>query len=188
MNSTLAPSRIINGIDADALRNVMAAISEDHAKGMTNWNVRTMWKGGTRNDTHVTNYTIGGERVEKDFTIKIDEPLALLGTNQHANPQEYLLAALNSCMMVGYAAVCALQGIRLDRMHIETTGDIDLRGFLGLDENVKPGYDSLTYTVHLSGDATPEQFQAVHEFVMRTSPNRFNIASQVALQARLVVE
>ena len=186
--NTLTPPTIINGIDADALSSAMSAIADEPAKGMTSWRVRTNWKGGTRNDTHVTEYSIGGERVEKDFTIKIDEPLALCGTNQYANPQEYLLAALNSCMMVGYAAVCALQGIRLDAMHIETSGDIDLRGFLGLDETVKPGYDSLTYTVHLRGDATPEQFQAVHEFVMRTSPNRFNIATAVALKARLVVE
>ena len=46
------------------------------AKGLTSWKVRTDWKGGTRNDTHVTEYSIGGERVEKDFTIKIELVLA----------------------------------------------------------------------------------------------------------------
>lgn len=126
--------------------------------------------------------------MKKDFTIRIDEPLELGGTNQHANPQEYLLAALNSCMMVGYAAVCALEGITLEEMYLETEGDIDLRGFLGIDENVKPGYDSLKYTVHLKGDATSAQFQKVHEFVMRTSPNRFNVASAITLNTRLVVD
>lgn len=185
---TKRPPAIVNGIDTDALRGAITAITDNPAQGMTTWNVRTVWKGGTRNDTRVTSYVIGGERVEKDFTIKIDEPLALCGTNQYANPQEYLMAALNSCMMVGYAAVCALEGIKLQSMYIEIEGDIDLRGFLGIDPDVKPGYDSLSYTVHLKGDGTPEQFQRVHEFVMRTSPNRFNIANAIALKTRLVVD
>ena len=188
MNTTVSPNTIVNGIDTEFLRGAIQAITEDPARGQTNWKVRTTWKGGTRNDTHVTEYSIGGEKVKKDFTIRIDEPLELGGTNQHANPQEYLLAALNSCMMVGYAAVCALEGITLEEMYLETEGDIDLRGFLGIDENVKPGYDSLKYTVHLKGDATSAQFQKVHEFVMRTSPNRFNVAGAITLNTRLVVD
>ena len=188
MNTTTTSSPIVNGVDTDHLRTAIQAISDDPAKGMTTWKVRSTWKGGTRNDTRVTEYMIGGETVKKDFTLKVDEPLELGGTNQYANPQEYLLAAFNSCMMVGYAAVCALEGITLDELWIETEGDIDLRGFLGIDETVKPGYDSLQYTVHVKGDATEEQFGKVHQFVMRTSPNRFNAANAIALNTTLVVE
>lgn len=187
MNTVTSTPAMINGIDTDYLRSAIQAISEDPAKGQTTWKVRSTWKGGTRNDTQVTEYGIGGQTVKKDFTIRVDEPLELGGTNQYANPQEYLLAAVNSCMMVGYAAVCALKGIELHEMQIETEGDIDLRGFLGLSDEVKPGYDSLKYTVHLKGEATEEQFREVHEFVMRTSPNRFNMANAIALNARLVV-
>ena len=112
----------------------------------------------------------------------------LCGTNQFANPQEYLLAALNACMIVGYAAVCALQGIELEELRIETEGDIDLRGFLGIDSSVKPGYDRLRYVVHIKGDATAEQFEKVYEIVKATSPNRFNVATAIALNSKLVVE
>jgi uncharacterized OsmC-like protein len=187
MTATMTPASTVNGIDTEALRGAIQAISEDPSKGMTTWKVRSTWKGGTRNDTRVTEFGIGGRTVKRDFTIKVDEPLELCGTNQFANPQEYLLTALNSCMMVGYAAVCALEGIELQEMHIETEGDIDLRGFLGIDPAVKPGYDSLKYTVHLKGSASEDQFRKVHEFVMRTSPNRFNIANAIALNAQLVV-
>ena len=55
-----------------------------------------------------TDGTLLGQRVTKDFTIRVDEPYELCGANQFANPQEYLLAALNACMIVGYSAVCAL--------------------------------------------------------------------------------
>ena len=146
------------------------------------------WRGGTRSDTSVKAFHIGGQRVAKDFTIRVDEPYELCGTNQFANPQEYLLAALNACMIVGYAAVCASEGIELDDLRIETEGDIDLRGFLGIDSSVKPGYDSLRYTVHIRGHATAEQFERVHEIVKATSPNRFNVATAIALESRLVVE
>jgi hypothetical protein len=91
-------------------------------------------------------------------------------------------------MIVACSAVCALQGITLGELWIETEGDIDLRGFLGIDSAVKPGYDSLRYNVHIKGDATPEEFERVHEIVKAASPNGFNIASAVALKSRLVVE
>jgi len=186
--STTIENTQVNGIDVDALTEAIEAITADPAKGRTHWQVTSRWRGGTRSDTSVKAYYIGGQRVTKDFTIRIDEPYELCGTNQFANPQEYLLAALNACMIVGYSAVCALQGIKLEELRIETEGDIDLRGFLGIDSSVKPGYDSLRYTVHISGDATVEQFEKVHEFVKATSPNRFNVATAIALKSQLVVE
>jgi len=178
----------INGIDVDQLRSTVEQVALDHKKGLTTWSVATTWKGGTRSDTHVNSSQIGGQRVDKDFTIKADEPLELCGTNQFANPQEYLMAAFNSCIMVGYSAACAMEGIQLEDLRIETTGDIDLRGFLGLDETVKPGYDEIKYTVHIKGDATPEQFEKVHEIVSATSPNRFNIGKSVKLNSNLIVD
>ena len=185
---TTETARKINGFDVDALRRTIEEVAKDHSKGETSWGVATTWKGGTRTDTHVTTSEIGGQRVDKDFTIKADEPLELCGSNQFANPQEYLMAAFNSCVAVGYVAACSMEGIELEDLRIETTGDIDLRGFLGLDENVKPGYDEIKYTVHIKGNGTPEQFQKVHELVNATSPNRFNIAHAVRLDSRLEVE
>jgi hypothetical protein len=87
------------------------AIAADPAKGQTNWKVSSHWRGGTRSDAVVKACKIGGTEVAKDFTIRVDEPLELGGTNQYANPQEYLVAALNACMIVGYSAVCAREGI-----------------------------------------------------------------------------
>ena len=83
MQST-STQNIINGIDV--LSGAIAAISENPAKGQTQWQVATEWKGGTRNDTRVSGYWIGGQYVEKNFSIWIDEPLKLCGSNQFANP------------------------------------------------------------------------------------------------------
>ena len=178
----------INGIDTDALRGAIEAITQDPAHGMTRWQATTYWTGGARSETRVTTGVIGGQRIAKNFRIHVDEPLELCGTNQHPNPQETLFAALNACMMMGYVACCALEGIELDELRIETEGDIDLRGFLGIDPTVKPGYDQIRYTVHIKGNGTPEQFGKIHRTVMATSPNYFNLANAIPLKSRLVVE
>lgn len=185
--TTLTEPGTLNGINTEALRDAISAVTQDPAHGMTRWQVTTHWRGGTRSDTRVTGCVLGGQRVAKDFTIRVDEPLQLLGTNQYANPQEHLLAALNACMIVGYTACCALEGIELEELRIETEGDIDLRGFLGIDPTVKPGYDQLRYTVFIKGGGTPEQFENIHRTVMATSPNYFNLANPVTLKSRLVL-
>jgi uncharacterized OsmC-like protein len=187
MTTTSEPITL-NGIDTQALRGSIEAISKDPAKGMTRWQATTYWIGGPRSETRVTSGLIGGQHNAKDFTIQVDEPLELCGTNQHANPQETLIAALNACMTVGYVVRCALEGIQLEELRIATEGDIDLRGFLGIDPTVKPGYDQLRYTVFIKGNGTPEQFEAIHRTVMATSPNYFNLRNPVPLHSRLIVD
>ena len=73
-------------------------------------------------------------------------------------------------------------------MCVETDGAIDLRGFLGIDPAVPQGYESLRTTVRIRGDGTKEQFAEVHEAVMATSPNFYNLSRPVALKPTLVVE
>jgi hypothetical protein len=180
--------RSLNGLDLVQLKQTADAVAADPKNGSTSWKVSTSWKGGTRSDTRVTSFALAGREIPKDFTIAVDEPLELCGTNRFANPQEYLLAALNACMVVGYVANCALEGITLRELRIETSGDIDLRGFLGLDPSVKPGYDSLRYTAYVKSDASPMQMERIHDVVCRTSPNRFNLSQPVRLDARLVAE
>lgn len=179
--------QVINGIDTAALLGAAEGISKNAALGETKWAVRTEWKGGTRSETKVEASYLGGTRISKDFTIGIDEPLELCGTNQYANPQEYLMAALNACMTVGYTALCSLEGITIEELRIETEGEIDLRGFLGLDATVKPGYENLRYTVYLKGNGTPEQFERIHRKVQATSPNYFNLTNAIPLESRLVL-
>ena len=97
------------------------------------------------------------------------------------------MAAVNACMMVGYVAGAAMAGIELDRLEIETRGELDLRGFLGLSDDVPAGYRAIDYDVRISGNGTSEQFAAIHETVMATSPNYFNMSRPVQMNGRLVV-
>ena len=175
----------VNGIDLQAIDDNIAAITENPACGQVAFRVKTQWKGQTRSESTVESYTLAGDVVPRSFTILSDEPHELLGTNSAPNPQELLMSAVNACMMVGYVAQASVRGIRLEDCRIETEGELDLRGFLGLDEKVPPGYRRINYTVFLKGDGTRAQFEEIHQAVIATSPNYFNMAQPVQMCGRL---
>jgi len=181
-------SSIVNGIDSDAVHELIDSVDDNPAKGMTHWRVASAWQGGTHSRAQVDGFAIGGVDVSRRFAIDIDEPFELGGGNAFANPQEYLLAALNACMIVGYTALCALQGIALEKLEITTEGDIDLRVFFGLDPTVAAGYRELRSSVVIKGDGTEEQFRKVHDMVMATSPNFYNITRAVRVAPELTIE
>ncbi len=187
--TTTTATPTLNGIDTGALTRLVAGIKADPARGMTRFSVATRWLGdGPASETRVDGWEIGGERKPKDFAIRIDEPPELLGRNAEANPQEYLMAAMNACILATYVALCSVEGITLRSLEIETEGEIDLRSFLGIDASVKPGYDSIRYRVRIESDGTPEQLRKVHRMVCATSPNYFNLASAVRLEPELILE
>jgi uncharacterized OsmC-like protein len=183
----IAP-KVVNGLDVDALYALIDSVKQDSANGTTRWRVQTAWQGQTRSRSQVDGFAIGGQQVSRQFSIDVDEPAELGGSNRFANPQEYLIAALNACMTVGYVAQCSVRGITLESLVIETEGDIDLRGFLGIDPTVPNGYERLNYTVRIRGSGTRQQFVEVHDAVMATSPNFYNISHPVTLRPSLVVE
>src|SRR5262249_18794527 len=129
----------VNGLDVDALAEVVGDITRDPAKGQVEFRVRSEWRGQTRSRTSVTSYTIGGQEVHRAFTIDADEPFELLGRNTAPNPQELLMAALNACITVGYVAGAAGKGITLEKGEGETSGQPALRGVLGMRAAGPPG-------------------------------------------------
>lgn len=178
---------IVNGINTSNLAGFAEKVAEDKANGMVRFDVTTDWNGGTKSATSVKGWEMAGQKIEKDFLIHADEPVELLGENVAPNPQELLLAAMNACMTVGYVATAAVMGVTLSKLQIRASGELDLRGFLGLDDSVKPGYDMIDYEVIIDGDGTPEQFQEIHDTVTKTSPNRWNVANSIQLNAKLSV-
>lgn len=176
----------INGIDLEGLTQLVGQIKNDGTKGFVRFKVATTWKGQTRSEARVKSYMFDGKEIPRNFSIVADEPPELLGQNSAPNPQELLMAAFNACIMVGYVANAAVMGVTLENVEIETDGELNLRGFLGIDPNVKPGYDSIRYQVRLTGNGTREQYQAIHEQVLKTSPNYFNVAQPIRVDATLM--
>lgn len=177
----------VNGLDLAALGEVVEAIEQDAAKAIVGFDVTTRWLGQTRSETRVDGFTLAGERIARSHTILADEPCELLGADSAPNPQELLMAAFNACIMVGYVAGAAMRGIALDSVEIRTSGQLDLRGFLGLSDAVPPGYESVDFTVRIKGDGSPEAFAEIHQNVMKTSPNYFNISRPIRVNGALQV-
>ena len=177
----------VNGLDLQALGETVEAIEADAAKGKVDFNVTTRWTGQTRSESVVDGFTLAGERITRSHKIVADEPCELLGADSAPNPQELLMAAFNACIMVGYVAGASLKGINLDSVEIRTKGQLDLRGFLGLRDDVAPGYEAVDYEVRIKGDGSPEQFEEIHQTVMKTSPNYFNLSRPIKMNGSLRV-
>jgi uncharacterized OsmC-like protein len=177
----------VNGLDLQALGEVVEAIEQDASQAKVGFDVVTRWKGQTRSETTVDGFTMAGERITRTHTIVADEPCELLGSDCAPNPQELLMAAVNACMMVGYVAGSSLKGITLEKLEIRTSGQLDLRGFLGLSDAVPPGYEAIDYEVFIRGDGSPEDFEEIHQTVMKTSPNYFNLNRPIRMNGTLRV-
>ncbi|MCH8615046.1 OsmC family protein [Sphingomonas sp. SM33] len=177
----------VNGLDLQALGEVVEAIEADKSKAIVGFDVTTRWLGQTRSETIVEGFTLAGERIPRSHKIVADEPHELLGSDSAPNPQELLMAAFNACITVGYVAGAALKGITLDSLEIKTRGELDLRGFLGLSDSVPPGYQNVDYEVRIKGDGSAEDFAEIHETVMKTSPNYFNMSRPIKMNGSLRV-
>jgi uncharacterized OsmC-like protein len=185
--NTMTKIAPVNGIPVADVHALIAAVSAEPSAGMTHWRVANTWQGGTRSRAQVEGFEIGGKQIRRPFSFDFDEPKEIGGTNTVANPQEYLLGALNACMTVGFVALCALHGIQIEHLEITTEGDIDLRGFLGLDSSISPGYDRLETTIKVKGSATPEEFERIYKMMLATSPNVHNVSRPIQMKSKLVV-
>lgn len=187
MNVATPKPNVVNGVDVNALMDVIDHVAADPALGQVEFRVKSAWKGQAKSEHVVESFTLGGQTVARRFAIQADEPLELLGENTAPNPQELLMSALNACMMVGYVAGCAVRGIKIESLEVQTQGALDLRGFLGIDPKVAAGYEAIQVTVKIKGNGTPAQFREIHETVLKTSPNYFNVTKPVKVEAKLAI-
>src|SRR5262245_34479611 len=178
----------INGIDTDALFAAIDAIKADPAKASCKFFAATEWQDGTVSNTKVSRYELGGEVIKQDYTIPVDEPAALLGTDTAPNPQMLLYAALNSCVLNTFVVNAAARGIRIDSLRFDLEGELDLRGFLGIDKATNPGYDQLTLVCKVTGSGTREQYKECLEAGARLSPNFQSLSRPVTVNYRLEMQ
>ncbi len=150
---------IKNGVDVDALIESIEAFKSHPDKALVEFSATTEWVSGAYSRAKI-----------RDFTLDIDEPKTLLGSNKAPNPVEIVLAALGSCLAVGFAYNAAAWGIDLESMSIEARGELDLQGFLGISDKVRPGYKDIKVMIKIKSSAPREKIRELHEHVLRTSP------------------
>ncbi|WP_069162403.1 OsmC family protein [Nocardia altamirensis] len=109
--------------------------------------------------------TVGSAISTRTHTIRVDEPATLGGTDTAANPVEVYLAALISCHVVTYRFWAQRLGITVDELEIHAEGDLDVRGFFGLDDSVRPGFQAVRVTVRIGGPETPQRYDELRQAV-----------------------
>lgn len=150
------------GFNLSQLQGLIDTIKAQPEAGKTVWHASTKWQKGSGFQS--TAYI-------RDFSIKMDEPPPLGGSNTAPNMVEVVLGAYGCCLTTGYVMNAALRGIELEDVQIELEGDLDLNGFFALKDDVWPGYTDVRAKVRLvAPNATPKELQALHEHVVRTSP------------------
>ena len=163
----------INGVNLEQLVSTVEAIKANPSLANFKFRSATDWQDGGHSRTTIQSFYGPGQedtsRAEP-FILDGDEPPVLLGANKGPNAVEAVLAALASCLSVGFAYNAAVQGIKLDGLSFELEGDIDLRGFLGLSDQVAPGYSNIRVTCRIDSGASKEKIEALTEYVKRTSP------------------
>ncbi len=158
-------------IDLDKANAFLETVREDPTKGRFTFKTTTVWQGGAVSKTTARN-----------FEIYTDDPKELGGTDSAPDPVELLLAALGTCLSIGYATNAAQAGFDLEDLEIEVEGDIDLRGYFNLDKQVRPGFDQMRVNVKVKSDATDEQLEKLRNLVERTSPMFDNVSNGVPVK------
>lgn len=178
---------LTHGVDVEQLGQAVETITEQPEGGQFRFRAETEWTDGLQCVTTIDDFDQAGERIHtQEFHIEGDEPEQILGKRAAPNAVELLLAALGSCLSVGYAANAAAMGIELDDLRFELEGDIDLRGFLGISEDVRAGYNTLTCTAFLEADISEEELVELQDRVETTSPLMDNITNSVPLETNVV--
>lgn len=175
MSKTVKPSKCLT-LDLESYEEFVDAVREDPDQGKISFSARTEWSEGARTKTEA-----------RDWDIPADEPQVLGGGDTAPDPVELLLASLTSCLSIGLVTKAAQRDIDLEDFEIEIEGDLDLRGYFGLDESIRPGYTRIQYTLRAKSDADPEQLRTLLSDVENASPMFDNIRHGVPIESELEI-
>ena len=144
----------VNGIQMEILQGTVHAIEQEPALGKCVFRARNKWLGGNHNRTTITGFYGARQEIahKQVYELHADEPPILAGNDEGANPVEHLLNALAACVTTSMVAHAAVRGIHIEELESELEGDIDLRGFLGLAEDVPKGFTDIRIRFRVKAD------------------------------------
>lgn len=126
-------------------------------------------------------------RVRNFAPMIIDEPPELGGQDQAANPVELLLVALGSCQEIMYAAMAAMMGIKLEEVKVNLKGSLDLKGLLGMDPAIAPGYQKITFETILTSSASEDDLRKLIEAVEAHCPVLDTLVRPIEVTGKVTV-
>ena len=180
--------KIDNGVNVEALLGARAALTEAPEAARFTWRATCDWVNGTHSRSTVQGFFgLGAEQTHKQaFLYDADHPELFAAEDNGATPVEYVLVGLASCLTAGIAAVAQNRKIQLRSVRATLEAGMDLQGILGIDSEVRNGFDGIKVTFRIDADATPEEIRALvaqsqkRSAVFDVVTNPTNVAVEVA--------
>jgi uncharacterized OsmC-like protein len=155
-----------NGVDTEKMFATLDLIAARPELARFQFRAVNRWIDGAHNRSTIKDfYAAGGEDTSRGEGFRIDagEPAILLGTDTGANPAEYLLHALAACLTTSIVYVAAARKVQLTSVESTLTGDMDVRGALGVDDEPRNGFERIAVSFRVTGDAPEEKLREVVE-------------------------
>jgi uncharacterized OsmC-like protein len=162
MTQTETPT-LDNGVNIEALRGARQALTDAPEAAKFQWSARCHWVNGTHSRSTITDFSgLGDQHAHRQtFTVEADHPEVFASEDNGATPVEIVLAALASCLTAGVATVATNRGVKLRSVTADVRGTMDLQGILGIDGDVRNGFDRIDVTYDIDADASRADIEAI---------------------------
>lgn len=162
MSATITKS-VDNGVNVEALLGAREALSEAPQAAQFKWRATTKWISGTNTQSAVKSFFgLGEEQSHRtEFSFEADHPQVFASEDNGATPVEIVLAGLGSCLTAGVASVAQHRGIQLRSVTATLEAGMDIQGILGMDADVRNGFDGVKVTYEIDADGTADEIRAV---------------------------
>ncbi len=159
----MAQSTVNNGVNVEALLAAREALRSAPEAAKFKWRASCKWQNGTYTQTKVQGFHgLGEEQKHKtEFSFEADHPEIFASADLGATPVEYVLVGLASCLTAGVASVAQNRGIQLRSVEAKIEGSMDIQGILGIDSDVRNGYDDIKITFNIDADAPKKDLEAI---------------------------
>ena len=152
-----------NGVNVEALLGAREALTETPQAAQFNWRATCKWINGTHSHSTVQGFFgLGEEQSHKtEFSFDADHPEIFASEDKGATPVELVMVGLASCLTAGIASVAANRGIQLNSVTASVEGDLDIQGILGIDSDVRNGFDGIKVSYDIDADASEDDIKAL---------------------------
>ncbi len=160
---TTTEKSVDNGVNVEALLDAREALTATPEGAKFTWRATCKWVNGTHSRSSVKGFFgLGEEQSHKtEFTFEADHPEIFASEDNGAAPVELVLAGLASCLTAGVAAVAQMREIQLNSVSATLEGPMDIQGILGIDSDVRNGFDGVKVHDDIDADATDDEIKAI---------------------------
>ena len=161
--STETEKQVQNGVNVDALLGARDALSKAPEAAKFNWKASCKWMNGTHSQTSIQGfYGLGQQQSHKtEFTFDTDHPEIFASEDKGATPVEMVLAGLAGCLTAGVASIAQLRKIQLRSVKATLEGAMDIQGILGIDSDVRNGFNDIKVNFEIDADASKDDLEAL---------------------------